>query len=81
MKDHEKRPTLNELAAETNASDPWSCPKCGCKDWRVYKTYDCKDGTKRRTRCCRNCKFVRTTYESFNKPHSDDDIANVLRVA
>lgn len=49
-----ERPTLAELAA-MNSSGPWECPKCGCKQTDVRKTWYLKDGTRRRSRVCRNC--------------------------
>lgn len=35
--------------------DPWICPKCGCRDWRVLDTRECSGGNVGRTRYCRHC--------------------------
>ena len=73
--DDKKRPTLGELASKSN--DPWTCPKCGCRDWRTINSYLCKDGTRHRRKYCRNCYHIRTTYESFEKPSDDSDSDDV----
>lgn len=57
-----KRRTLREMA-ETAQDDVWKCPRCGCRDWRVASTYLRKDGYKRRTIYCRNCKYTMQTLE------------------
>jgi len=53
----ERLPTLAELAAQAaKAPDGgWSCPKCGCRDWRVANTRESANGNLSRTRICRNC--------------------------
>jgi transcriptional regulator NrdR family protein len=36
-------------------SDPWACPRCGCKGpHKVVNTYEA-GGERRRRRVCRNC--------------------------
>lgn len=59
------RKSLQQLTAEaeeTDGADPWACPRCGCKDWRVVGTYE-RNGKRRRQRVCRNCKQTMRTYE------------------
>ncbi len=46
--------TLEEMAAEAAGCADWTCPRCGCKDWRVHDTADISGG-KRRVRICRHC--------------------------
>ena len=76
----DKRPSLGELKTET--TDPWACPRCGCMEWRVHKSYSCKDGAKKRIRYCRNCKHIRTSYETFEKPReADNEPSNILKLA
>ena len=61
----DERPTLAQLAAHSNAN-PWACPRCGCRDWRVANTYDCKtDSSIHRRRICRNCNEVRISIETM----------------
>lgn len=54
----EPRPTLAQYQREAQAAQgiSWTCPRCGCKDWRVYDTRQTHDGGPRRLRCCRHCK-------------------------
>lgn len=66
----EERPTARELAAQSRGSDPWACPRCGCKDWRVVNSYMSGDA-RRRQRVCRHCHQVLITYEMPEKPESD----------
>lgn len=56
MKEADNPPTARELAARANGSDPWACPRCGCRDWRVANTYDVAGDSKKRRRICRHCK-------------------------
>ena len=59
------RKSLQQLAneaAQTDGIDPWACPRCGCKDWRVVGTYE-RNGKRRRQRVCRNCHQTIRTYE------------------
>ena len=56
------RKTLAQMKAEAT-DDPWKCPKCGCKDWRVLDSYE-TGGKRRRVRCCRNCRKVIETFEA-----------------
>lgn len=50
------RPTARELAAQTQAAEgSWVCPRCGCMDWRVEKSY-MAIGRRQRRRVCRNCR-------------------------
>jgi hypothetical protein len=49
-----KGKTLSDLFAEAAGRDPWSCPRCGCKDSRVESSYMTAAGRRRR-RICRNC--------------------------
>lgn len=58
----DRRPTLEELAAQANGTDPWACPRCGCKDWRVRDTRF-RDDTVKRQRVCRHCKTPIVTRE------------------
>lgn len=56
------RPTARELAAQSNGTDPWACPRCGCKDSRVIDSRF--DGAQRnRKRVCRHCKQSFPTVE------------------
>ena len=51
----EKQPkSLQEFADDAEA-DPWACPRCGCRDWRVESSYIVKNGNRRRRRICRHC--------------------------
>lgn len=50
----ERRPTLAELAAQSQGTDPWACPRCGCRRTKVETTYDTV-GSKNRRRICGNC--------------------------
>jgi len=46
--------------------DPWVCPRCGCRDWRVANTYHTKtDSAIHRRRVCRHCHHVRISVERF----------------
>ncbi len=59
------RKTLQQLAieaAQSQNADPWACPRCGCKDWRVAGTY-VRNGKRRRQRVCRHCHQTLITYE------------------
>lgn len=59
-----RRPTLGELAAQSQGSDGWACPRCGCCDWRVEDSYFVSGRQeRRRRRFCRNCKQVLHTRE------------------
>jgi hypothetical protein len=49
-----ERPTAAQLAAQCG-NDPWVCPRCGCRDWRVLDTRDVSNGNLARTRICRHC--------------------------
>lgn len=61
----DNRPSLAQLAAQSN-SDPWACPRCGCRDWRVANTYECKtDASIHRRRICRHCHHVRISIETM----------------
>lgn len=60
------RKMLSQMKAEGEA-DPWACPKCGCRDYRVLNTYYV-DGHPRRRRCCRNCRKVVHTDEVMCPP-------------
>lgn len=51
------RKSLRQLAleaAQVDGVDLWACPRCGCKDWRVRKTWHPAGGI-RRSRVCRHC--------------------------
>lgn len=51
------RPTLAELAAsaaQAGGEDPWACPNCGCRDWRVVNSHE-RNGLRKRQRVCRHC--------------------------
>jgi hypothetical protein len=53
----EKRPSLSQLRTQSAAgegSDAWSCPRCGCRDWRVINSH-LRGGERRRQRACRHC--------------------------
>lgn len=69
MSEIRKRPTLEQLAADTaktnaDAGIGLACPKCGCRDLRVVKTRHNVDGTETsRRRECRNCNNRLTTME------------------
>jgi len=55
-----KRKTLAQLSEEANGGD-YSCPRCGCKDWRgeqnseVERTIHPNGGSTVRKRICRHC--------------------------
>lgn len=58
----DQRSTLATLFA--GSVDPWTCPRCGCRDWRTINTYFAKlDQSKHRRIACRNCHHVRMTHE------------------
>lgn len=40
-----------------------TCPRCGCQDFSVYRTYDWQDGKKLRKRECNNCHSMLQTIE------------------
>jgi Zn ribbon nucleic-acid-binding protein len=67
MAKDEDRPTLRELASETQKQDVGNgmkCPNCHCRDTRVIKTRHNVDGTETsRRRICRNCGHRITTVE------------------
>lgn len=50
-----ERPTMAELAAQSNGVAPWTCPVCGCRDWRTLDTKEAANGNITRTRYCRHC--------------------------
>lgn len=60
----EERKTLQQMVADAAGEDydPWACPRCSCKDWRVVNTYMTAAGIRRR-RVCRHCgqELMRTT--------------------
>ena len=59
------RKSLGQLAADAvraDGTDPWACPRCGCKDWRVVGTYE-RNGKRRRQRVCRHCNQAIRTFE------------------
>lgn len=61
----DQRPSLSQLAAQAE-SDPWACPRCGCRMWRVVNTYGCKtDRSIHRRRICRHCHHVRISVETM----------------
>ncbi len=55
--------SLHEMAAEADI-DPWACPRCGCRDWRVPESYPLKSGDRRRWRECRHCRYRMRTLET-----------------
>ncbi len=60
--------SLSDLAREAaEAKGGICCPKCGCRDMRVYNT-NRTDGGVRRRRHCRNCgEFVSTKEVAVDK--------------
>jgi predicted RNA-binding Zn-ribbon protein involved in translation (DUF1610 family) len=59
------RRTLAEMKADSMAregSSAWACPKCGCKDFRVARTWHLGNN-KKRLRECRHCGETLTTCE------------------
>lgn len=63
----EERPTAQELADASRGGN-WECPKCGCKHTEVRKTWYLKDGTRRRSRVCRNCGQAATITSEVEVP-------------
>jgi transcriptional regulator NrdR family protein len=49
-------------AAQADGVDPWACPGCGCKDWRVIDSR-IVGTTRRRQRACRKCHRPLRTLE------------------
>lgn len=49
-------------AAEVEGADPWACPRCGCRDWRVVNSHE-YGGPRKRQRQCRNCEYDLPTLE------------------
>ncbi len=49
-----RRRSLAELSSEVQSVSGVYCPKCHCRDTRVYHTYDVQLG-RRRIRICRAC--------------------------
>jgi transcriptional regulator NrdR family protein len=60
----EERLTARQLQAQTNGTDPWACPKCGCKATEVIDSRR-RDGdpARRRLRACLHCHHPRETEE------------------
>lgn len=63
--------TMVEMAAEAaaaraEASAGIECPKCGCRDWRVYKSGP-KGSVVRRRRECRHCGHRLATIEKIER--------------
>ena len=54
MSEEKKPKSLQEMADEAKP-DPWACPRCGCRDWRVESSYVVASGNRRRRRVCRHC--------------------------
>ena len=54
MPDAKEPKSLQEMADEAKP-DPWVCPCCGCRDWRVESSYVVANGNRHRRRICRNC--------------------------
>ena len=49
-----QRNTIASLK-QASGSDPWACPRCGCKGpHKVVNSYEA-GGERRRRRICRNC--------------------------
>lgn len=66
-----KRLTMQQMAAlavRAEGRDPWACPKCGCKDWRVVSSFQRANGDRRRLRVCRHCGFELPTIEAPLSP-------------
>lgn len=47
---------------EGSGVDPWACPSCGCKDWRIANSHE-YGGPRKRQRICRNCGHELPTLE------------------
>lgn len=65
------RKSLSKMATEANGSDPWACPRCGCKGpHRVVNSYEA-GGERKRRRICRNCNqgLIRTSEVPVPKGH------------
>lgn len=61
------RPTLRQLA-NGNVIQQWSCGRCGCRLWWVIDSrFMAVDGSRRRTRECRQCH---QTIHTIEKPVS-----------
>ncbi len=56
-------PSARELAQQAQQDDPWICPRCGCRDWRVISSYLSGDGARHRRRACRHCHHPIMTHE------------------
>ena len=59
------RKTLEEMRMESIQAEGggnWKCSKCGCKDFRVTRTWFLASN-KKRVRECRNCGHTLTTCE------------------
>jgi len=68
MADAERRPTLAEYRAQGQSGDAWTCPRCGCRDWRTPYGWRLLNGDKRRKKVCRNCgKEAMITTETPDK--------------
>ena len=48
--------------ATIGGGDPWACPHCGCKHFKVVDSHQ-QGGTRRRQRACRNCSTPMITLE------------------
>ena len=60
-----ERPTAAQIAAQSNGAESWTCPVCGCKDWRVKggKWLRKSDLARRRLIICRHCGYQRHSSE------------------
>lgn len=59
------RKSLQQLAndaVQADGLDPWACPRCGCKDWRVVDSR-LVGGARKRQRACRHCHTNLPTLE------------------
>lgn len=63
-----RRRTLAEAAAESAPAGGLRCPKCGCGHLEVARTWDVRDG-RRRKRVCRNCGHEFPTTERQSQGH------------
>lgn len=58
----EDLPTLAELARGVGQPGGIVCPRCGCRDWRVYYTRQRADAVLR-SKVCRHCGMKIITNE------------------